>query len=50
MRIIWLIYLISNYYEGENGKKYIIKVPEDIRVELLPEDLKLKKIIKDKLY
>ena len=50
MRMTWLTYLINNYHEGENGKKYIIEVSEDIRVELLFEGLKLKKIIKDKLY
>ena len=50
MRITWLTYSISNYHEDENGKKHIIEVPEDIRVELLPEGLKLKKITKDKLY
>ena len=44
------MYLISNYYEGENDKKYIIEVPEGIRVELLFKGLKLKKITKDKLY
>ena len=50
MRIIWLTHLISNYHEGENGEKYIVEVPEGIRVKLLPEGLKLKKITKDKLH
>ena len=50
MRMTWLTYSISNHHEGENGEKHIVEVPEGIRVELLPEGLKLKKIIKDKLY